>query len=189
MSVQPAETDALVIHHPNSDAEDAAVIELALRELIKNEDFYPGWERDEKVLDQIVLGPFTMEPGYFSGGWYKPWLLKEEYDIPDDIYRSLASRNSKRVCILGLPIDRQLIEWTDNKPKFDSDGKRIAFQQRWPRAKGWAYVTLPGFSADGKKSLIYLEYGPTAHGAEATYYLEKGSQGWQIKRKRIKHAV
>lgn len=57
-------------------------------------------------------------------------------------------------------------------------------------AKAYAWVSLPGYTADGSKAIVRVSFGPTAHGAMATYLLQKGPEGkWTVTwRKRAYYA-
>jgi hypothetical protein len=49
-------------------------------------------------------------------------------------------------------------------------------------ASSYAIVRLmPGFSKDTRSAVLCLTFGPTAHGASATFFLVRGSDGWKVK--------
>jgi hypothetical protein len=56
-----------------------------------------------------------------------------------------------------------------------------AFRKAHPTARGFVWAWLPGYSADGRQAIVCLSFGPTAHGATATYLLERSAAGtWKV---------
>ena len=56
-----------------------------------------------------------------------------------------------------------------------------AFFKAHPQARGFAKAVLPGYTADKRRAVVRLAFGPSPHGAVATYLLEKGPAGkWKV---------
>jgi ankyrin repeat protein len=49
-----------------------------------------------------------------------------------------------------------------------------------PGQRGWIQPMLPAYSTDGKRAMVRLWFGPSPHGAAATYFLKKGDLGWTV---------
>jgi ankyrin repeat protein len=46
--------------------------------------------------------------------------------------------------------------------------------------RGWIHPMLPAYSADGNRAMVRLWFGPSAHGAAATYFLRKKGSRWEV---------
>lgn len=53
-------------------------------------------------------------------------------------------------------------------------------QEEYPGAVGYVRLRMPGFATDGNTALVRFVFGPTAHGATATYMLVRTEHGWRI---------
>lgn len=56
-----------------------------------------------------------------------------------------------------------------------------AFEDAYPKARGYLRAYLPGYSQDGVRALVRAEVGPSPHGATLTALLEKSSGQWKVK--------
>jgi hypothetical protein len=52
--------------------------------------------------------------------------------------------------------------------------------KEYAEVKAYAYIWLPGYSMDGSAALVRLLFGPTPHGASATYLLTKKNGAWNV---------
>ena len=46
--------------------------------------------------------------------------------------------------------------------------------------RGWIQPMLPAYSADGNRAMVRLWFGPSAHGAAATYFLKRDGEAWVV---------
>jgi hypothetical protein len=58
------------------------------------------------------------------------------------------------------------------------------FQERFPRACGWLDVTLPGYSRDGKTSIVVFVRYSGGHAAIWSYALRLTPTGWRVARRK-----
>ena len=68
--------------------------------------------------------------------------------------------------------------------RFEGDepfGFDEALRKAYPDAQAYARAALPGYTADGRRALVRIHFGPTPHGASGTYLLEKHpAAGWKV---------
>lgn len=58
----------------------------------------------------------------------------------------------------------------------------LKFFADYPEAKCYVSFALPGFSVDGNSTLVYVELGPSSHGADAMAILERADDTtWKVK--------
>ena len=124
-----------------------------------------------------------------------------ERALPEDALKDLETRNnsSERVTLSAgdsytqtnrapAPIDalkpdsaRVLIRDLKTLPRGRRYEFETAFHKAYPEAKAYVYVYLPGYSADARRAIVRLAFGPSAHGSMATYVLEKSASGtWAV---------
>jgi hypothetical protein len=63
----------------------------------------------------------------------------------------------------------------------------IDVEMKHPDAKNYVWLLAPGYSSDGKTAIVRLSFGPTAHGATATYLLVKEKGKWKVRQRRISY--
>jgi hypothetical protein len=56
-----------------------------------------------------------------------------------------------------------------------------AFEEAYPKARGFARAYLPGYSKDGTRAVVRASVGPSPHGAMVTALLEKLGDKWVVK--------
>ena len=67
------------------------------------------------------------------------------------------------------------------KPSSRSVAFEEALKEAHPDAKAYVWVALPGYTADRRQAVVRLEFGPSAHGAIATFLLTREAAGsWTV---------
>ncbi|WP_165074384.1 hypothetical protein [Paludisphaera rhizosphaerae] len=56
-------------------------------------------------------------------------------------------------------------------------------EKKYPNNFGYLRFYLPGYSADGKTSVVVTEHGPSPHGIVDVYHLEESGNVWKVKRR------
>lgn len=60
-------------------------------------------------------------------------------------------------------------------------GRSYAFEEAYPKARGYVRPYLPGYSTDGTRAVVRAGVGPSPHGAMVTALLEKRGDKWVVK--------
>ncbi|HEX3148369.1 MAG TPA: hypothetical protein VHR66_09820 [Gemmataceae bacterium] len=106
----------------------------------------------------------------------------DNWTVPAEASESLRRRNAEKASLSGLELSEGII-LVDLYAK-----PRIVFGDNrdpkdWPpNTKGFAHVWLPGYTADGRTAVVHFDFGPSEHGASATYLLTKGVGGWMVQK-------
>lgn len=160
---------------PTVRDEDRQILEVVLLDLIDFDEFsvFVKGKKAKIVLAQKTAGTSgLLSDGQLNGESHD----KEPYLIPADLRADLRRRNPKEPVILS--------GFKPSSPKIllrDLSGlRRDEFEEKYPDARGYAEAWLPGFSKDGRTAVLRAYFGPTPHGATATYLLEKRDGRWTV---------
>lgn len=107
---------------------------------------------------------------------------KKSYFIPADVRADLWQRNPEE------PVPLRGFEPSSSKILMrDVTGlKQLEFFSKYRDSKGYVDVWLPGYSKDGQTAVLRAWFGPTPHGASATYMLAKKKGKWTIVWRRVR---
>jgi hypothetical protein len=134
--------------------------------------FLSGTKDDGAVL---VEGYYGGKSGYLSPGQIAGELSDEGWTIPEEARADLERRalNEGRVSLSKLPPTLRLFEFAEEDAYFD-------FGKHHPEARAWVSLWRPGYTRDGKQAVVRFMFGPTPHGAAATYLLEFRGNEWHV---------
>ncbi|MDG3008207.1 hypothetical protein [Paludisphaera mucosa] len=59
--------------------------------------------------------------------------------------------------------------------------KKSPLEEKYPNNRGYLRFYLPGYSADGKTSVVLMDHGPSPHGIVDLYYLGESKGVWKVK--------
>jgi hypothetical protein len=161
-------------------SEDYSVIEAALSHFSALKEI--GTYGNSRGADLIILQDKTPEKsGMLAVSQMSNDLDSKNKTIPTELGSNLRKRNVKSVSLIGMKKRHKKVV-VDDLDKYP-DGYKFwdAIQKQHPRAKAWAQTWLPGYSKDAKQAVIRFWFGPTAHGATATYLLVKQNHQWKVK--------
>jgi hypothetical protein len=124
-------------------------------------------------------------------GMIKPEQMQhdigEGHTIPEEIRRDLLRRNaqpgtydSRAAPFGGLKLDQRIVV-ADLTGKLGGRSSSGAFEEAYPKARGWIEAYLPGYSKDGSRAVVRAWAGPSPHGAVVTAILEKSGDKWLVK--------
>jgi hypothetical protein len=157
--------------------DDQRILEIVLLDLLDFEDFHPFGGSKKKA--EIVLGVKTAgSSGFLDDGQ----LDGESYDknphlIPSEIRSDLQKRNPKEpISLVAFKPESKKILVSDLEGLYQF-GK---FGAKHPEARGYVETWLPGYSKDGQSAVLRMSFGPTPHGATATYMLAKKDGRWSV---------
>ncbi|MEK7951182.1 hypothetical protein [Luteolibacter soli] len=132
----------------------------------------PG-PKDDGVL--LVEKYYGGKSGFLSADQLRSELSEEGWTIPEEARADLErrARGEGRVSFAKLPPTLQLFEFTEEDTYFQ-------FRNRHPGTCAWVSMWRPGFTKDGRQAVVRFMFGPTPHGAAATYLLERRDDGWHV---------
>ena len=173
-----------------AQTDDEQVLEIALLAFAVRGDGV--WLKPEPGKERLVVHHETVGKTRMLGDrQLDSDVRKTGQATPPDVAESLRKRNGAAAPLAGLRLtDRRLsianLDDVYNASRFDRDE---LFRQQFPDAFAEAHAWLPGFSHDGNESVVRFWFGPTPHGATATFYLRRHPDGWKIKWYSIAHYV
>ena len=161
---------------------DQLVLELVLRDLAKRDDL---WSFSKGEAGALIIVDHENQGAPFG----------LSYELQDRNWPSLAplaadlkSRNAE---VSAIPIPRRsvadciVVDFDDirseleNHPAFQY-GFWEMVQEKHPDWRFWVMFCLPGYSVDGNTALVRLSFGPSPHGATATYLVKRSGNTWVI---------
>jgi hypothetical protein len=154
-----------------ASATDYRVLEIVLLKLIDSPDFAGASTRTKIILDDMTLGPPDR---------LRDPRLDKEFGV--ELCEELRRRNP------GPPVSLAAFKPRSSRILVGALGQLDDpddLYRAYPEVKGYVQAWLPAYSEDGKTALVRLEFGPTAHGAEATYVLVKDKKNWVVKRRSV----
>lgn len=178
-------------------AEDLAVLDAALSHFAADREFepYPPFMTGTRLI---------VHSSTFGGSAYvrhdQVRADSSEGNLPEDALNDLERRNNgPLVQVSGMTFSSvrragaALGTWSPASPNVTLEDLDRYPRDRWssvfeealkkahPEAKAYVWVALPGFSADRRLSVVRLAFGPSTHGAMATYYLAMDAAGtWTV---------
>lgn len=178
--------------------DDLAVWTAALNDFAAQKESDCVWidrETDPKLRKTIVVeGPTLKANGMTEPGQVLSDIREEKWTISEDLFASLTERNGSSVSLAALEGRSPLIEVI--APNTIEDAQRAATQSsdlyNWrdrhlvklvPTARATVEGWLPGYSADGDTAVLRFWFGPTAHGAVATYLLVRRDGKWLVEQR------
>ena len=178
-------------------AEDLAVLDAALSHLAADAEFEPG--------NAFITGRrLILHSSTLGGSAYvrrdQVGADSREGNLPQDALRDLERRNNgPLVQVSGMTFSSvrragaALGAWSPTSPnvtledldRFPTKPRSFVFEEALkkahPEAKAYVRAALPGYSADRRQAVVRLAFGPSAHGAMATYLLTKDAAGsWTV---------
>jgi hypothetical protein len=161
---------------PAAASQDAAVITAALEHFAKREHFL-AQNTHAKTL--IVVDPQTIGPYRYD----RPHGDERGARLfPGDNYENLVSRNADRVSLKEMKLGRDVVFADLSQFDLLFGGFEEAIKQKYAGIEQTCYASLwlPGYSSDRSTAVVKFEFGPTSHGATATYLLKKQDDKWIV---------
>lgn len=169
-----------------SRPDDEAVIESVLLHFLQDE----GKDADLGSGKELVL---LQKSSPEKTGMVLPDQVNiylQSHNLPDSLIDALYLRNkgkkeydALRTDFSRMSFDKRIVVGDFNAAMGDRGWSRdnVSFAKFVSRARGCFECYAPGYSADRKTALVRAWIGPSAHGAIATYLLERSDATWQVK--------
>ncbi len=161
---------------------DYALLNIVLADLDATDVYdVADWERDQRTTIEL----------HHATRWRTPtisekriWTGSRGEKIPPDIRKDLMRRNQNSVSLADFTPACANVHVEDLRDVLRSRRYTTwkAFQERYPRSKGFVHTWLPGYSLDGRKAMVRCRIGPARTGARtvASYLLEQRDGQWQV---------
>ncbi len=161
---------------------DRIIIEVAaLDQLKRSKEDMPGWKQAGKgdivMLVNETLGEYS---GIQDDQMNSDLKAEQAKDVTLEMRRDLMRRNPGAMSLSSLKLNASYVSLRTQKPIGSFLGK-----DRAP----WVWVYLPGFSASGDNAVLRVNFGPTEHGASATYLFVRKNGKWTISWRHDAHYV
>ncbi len=159
--------------------DDKAVFSAVLTHFAKQE--VSGNASAEGVKKVIVIDSNSEWPsGYLSEDQLNAEFHEETWKLPVELLSRLRQRNSQSTSVAELVHGENLV--VDDFSNLPNGMQFLdAFEKKYPKAIRYVMLNLPAYSQDGTQALVRFSFGPTAHGATATYLLVKENGNWIVK--------
>jgi hypothetical protein len=171
--------------HPDPPLEkatstDAAVIRATLRHFATRDESgcFGAAKRTAILVYPESAGPSYI---YLSDAQLLRDTDQERWEVPSWLRKGLRWRNgAKQLSLHGLDLGPAARHWDHEKLK--GWDRRWSPPEGYPDVRAMAVLWLPAYSADGRTAVVRFSFGPTPHGATATYLLARGVGGWRVTR-------
>lgn len=128
----------------------------------------------------LVHRKFEATTGFIGQSQMASDLKREKWKFPED-----ARADIERRCKAGEAFDVSKLPDYIVARDLEKDAEGIAgqadFSERNPNSKCQIRLWPAGFTRDGNQALVRFMFGPTPHGATATYVLEKKNDLWHVR--------
>jgi hypothetical protein len=166
---QSAEKEAAV--------DDATIISTAIQHFSEQKVALAFIGRESKKV--ILIHNESSGPSaYLSDSQLRAELRQEKWEIPSELSEGLRRRNAKAVSLSDLRFGKGVLVADLRKLPFELPGRDPP--KEYEEAKAYADVWLPAYSSDGTTAVFRFSFGPTPHGATATYLLSKRDGIWRV---------
>lgn len=154
---------------PVTPEDDKQVISAALR------DFYNWKGATFGNLDGVIeLDPRSKADLTGSADGVRSWARNISTRMDAELIGAFIRRNQSAVPIAGLIAG---CPWARIREGSSTD----ELPWKLPKgAKAAGSLTMPGFSADGRRALLLIQHSWSIHGAVVTYVFARESGAWQV---------
>jgi hypothetical protein len=161
-----------------SATDDATIITTVLKHFSEQKMVWAFNGRETKTT--IAIHKESQGPSkiYLSDAQLKSDLSQEKWEIPNELSENLRQRNEKVASLADLKFGKAVLVADFEKvlpPFVGADTPK-----EYADVKAYANVWLPAYSKDRKTAVVRFRFGPTAHGATATYLLTEEDGVWKV---------
>jgi hypothetical protein len=101
----------------------------------------------------------------------------EDWSSVSAMLENLRQRNSESQALAWQPpssLGVVVVDLSTLKSEYD-------FLEKFPDTRCHVRLWLPGYSPDGQRALVRFSWGPSPHGATATYLLSRTDGSWHVR--------
>ena len=159
--------------------DDAAVISVAVRHFSAQKVVFAFNGREAKTVILVHEESAGPAPIYLSDGQLRSDTRGEDWEVPADLREDLRWRNAQAIPLSDWKFSDGIVTADLSDERSARGADRLSGH---PDAKAHVEVWLPGYSQDGRTVVVRFLFGPTPHGATATYLLVKSEGGWTVQK-------
>jgi hypothetical protein len=154
---------------------DVAVLRVALEHFAKHERYLA---RHKEARTLIVVNDQT------EGAYPFDWPIGQPMGhlSLSANYWNLKDRNGIRASLRGRSLGQEFaVADLSTFPMYFGEFE-MEVEKRFPGTTQACYVQLwlPGYSLGGTIALVEFRFGPSSHGAQASYFLKKQGDAWVV---------
>jgi hypothetical protein len=137
------------------------------------QDLFLSGSKEDGIL--LVDRYYGGDSGFISSSQLGGELSDEGWTVPKDALADLERGAEKggEISSSKLPPTLRLFEFTKEDTSFN-------FRELHSDARAFVSLWRPGFTRDGKQAVVRFMFGPSPHGAAATYLLERRGNEWHV---------
>ena len=126
------------------------------------------------VVDQQTIGPYPFALPWGAG--------RNASLLPEGNYWDLKERNTIRVSLGKPALGKEVVVMDLGQFPLDFGNFEEAVKKKYLGIEATSYVQLwlPGYSSDGKTAVLRFAFGPSSHGASATYLMTNQGGRWIV---------
>lgn len=155
---------------------------------VKNAAFSKIHPDDSSVLEAVLIDHLASMKarGSIEGNLGTLTLVDHTSGSTNEYTESQMNYELDEQQAISIDIDMRTDMLRRNSAEVSLESMRFAHAhiglgQMPARGAGtWVSVYLPGYSKDHNKAFVRLSFGPTAHGASATYFLARNDGKWAV---------
>lgn len=168
---------------------DDEILQLVLEDFASRKvPFIEEGKADGSVI--VVNVQTSGRSGFSSESQVSADLMHENWKVPAQLLQDLNRRNDHPVSLRESRLGARVVFEDLSQPENESYLVISAgIRKKHPKATALVYIWLPGYSTDQTKSVVRFSFGPTPHGATATYLLVKADGKWMIKNYKFAYYV
>ena len=152
---------------------DVKVIEAALADFSRREVVRVQNRAEQRViLIHQESRPWTT----YLAGQVKADFRHQKWSLAEKLIEALGARNPRAIRLdrVAFSKDFRVTDVTKLRDRFG------LLYKLPPDAEAFVHLWLPGYSRDGRQAALRFYFGPTAHGATATYLLALEKGEWKV---------
>ena len=159
---------------------DRAILELVLSDFASQDE---SWVPKRRAETEVVLvhSETLKTNGMLSDSQAGVELRDKEIDGLPEFLGQVRERNAGAVKLPAFPMEEHGLVSLNLDEAISKRFLRFGkLKEVHPQAFAFVQLWLPGYDAEGDRALVRFHFGPTSHGATATYFVVKRGEAWAI---------
>lgn len=161
-----------------SSATDADVLNVTLSDFVLSTEHC----RESLADDRVRVDATTLQAGSMTtDAQVRGEIGEERWNSVAPLLATLRKRSAAALPLAWWPSASFDVTVTDLSA-IEPESK---FMEKYAQTRCHLRFWLPAFSEDRRLALVRFSWGPSAHGATATYLVERSDDGWRVLWRRI----
>ncbi|MCE9558469.1 MAG: hypothetical protein K8R88_05920 [Armatimonadetes bacterium] len=165
--------------------QDDDVVALVLSAFLSEKSTFDVAQKGDSSV--VIVGQNSDGPSfYLSVSQISADLNTPGWSEEKELTASIIARNTKPVSLRDRTLgNRTVIEDLSGIPDGWDYTTIKALQKKHPNADRFVTLWMPGYNKDQTRAIVRFWFGPTPHGATATYLLTKKAGKWTVQKHRF----